>query len=364
MTAAADPPEPPAAAGPPQRPLPQRPLGAVLVVALGLCLAALAAWEWRARGQGLVAGDLGDSPAAWAEQRRRVSDDPGQVLIVGDSRILLGSSLDRHAELTGVRPVQLALIGTSGLPVLEDIARHSDFRGLVIVGVSDLHYFGAPEDTARATLAAYRQQTPDEYIDHHLGQGLERRLAFLDEDYGFPRLLQALVGNAGAARGGGPGKFSVTVDERQTWLWERIETDTALRRRVIRAWGSEPVPALTDASVAATLERSRAAVQAIRARGGEVVFLRPPSAPLLRFGEERHLPRARGWDALLNATGAIGVHFEDDPAMQGLKTPEYSHLSKACARVYTDAYLRALATRTSRVRLRADAPAALGPADC
>lgn len=339
-------------------------MGAVLVIALGLFLLALAAWEWWARGQGLVAGDLGDSPAIWAEQRRRVSDDPGQVLIVGDSRILLGSSLDRHAELIGVSPVQLALIGTSGLPVLEDIARHSDFRGLVIVGVSDLHYFGAPEDAARAALAAYRQQTPDEYIDHHLSQGLERRLAFLDEDDRLPRLLQGLIGNAGAARGGGPGKFSVTVDERQTWLWERIETDTVLRRRVIRAWGSEPVPALTDASIAATLERSRAAVQAIRARGGEVVFVRPPSAPVLRFGEERHLPRARGWDALLKATGAIGVHFEDEPAMQGLKTPEYSHLSKACARVYTDAYLRALATRTSRVRLRADAPAALGPADC
>jgi hypothetical protein len=364
MTAAAVPPEPPAAAGPPQRPLPQRPLGAVLVVALGLCLAALAAWEWRARGQGLVAGDLGDSPAAWAEQRRRVSDDPGQVLIVGDSRILLGADLDHHAELTGVRPLQLALVGTSGLPVLEDLARHSAFRGLVIVGVSDLHYFGAPEDGAQAALAAYRQQTPAERIDHRLGRVLERGLAFLDEDERLPRLLQGLVTDARSGQGGGPGKFAVSIDGRQSWLWERIETDAALRRRIIRAWGSEQVPTLGDASIAATLERTRAAVQAIRARGGEVVFLRPPSAPVLRFGEERHLPRARGWEALLQTTAAIGVHFEDEPAMQGLKTPEYSHLSKACARVYTDAYLRALATRTSRVRLRADAPAALGPADC
>ena len=105
-------------------------------------------------------------------------------------------------------------------------------------------------------------------------------------------------------------------------------------------------------------------MQAIRARGGEVVFLRPPSAPQLRYGEEDHLPRERGWDALLRASGAVGVHFEDEPAMQGLKTPEYSHLSRACARVYTDAFVRALARRTPRVRLRADAPTALSPADC
>ena len=153
MTAAAVPPEPSAAAGPPQRPLPQRPLRAALFVALGLFLAALAAWEWRARGQGLVAGDLGDSPAAWAEQRRRVTDDPHQVLVIGDSRILLGTDLGRHAELTGARPLQLALVGASGLPVLEDLARHRAFRGLVIVGVSELHYFGAPEDGAQAALS-------------------------------------------------------------------------------------------------------------------------------------------------------------------------------------------------------------------
>ena len=45
--------------------------------------------------------------------------------------------------------------------------------------------------------------------------------------------------------------------------------------------------------------RAKAAVDAIRARGGEVVFVRPPSAPELRVNEEAQVPKAKGWDALL-----------------------------------------------------------------
>lgn len=364
MPVPAAPPEP-AAGGPPQRPVPAPPLRAAVIVALAVFAALLAAWEWRMRALGLLPGDLGDSPAAWAEQRRRVTDDPHQVLVIGDSRILLGTDLGRHAELTGARPLQLALVGASGLPVLEDLARHSPFRGLAIVGVSDLHYFGAPQRAAQQALEHYRRETPAERIEHRLVRAFERELGYLDADYRLPRLLQEFVdGTRGGAADASPGKFGVAAEDRQTWLWQRIESDPPLRRRIIRAWSRESVPVLTEASIAATLERTRAAVQAIRARGGEVVFLRPPSAPQLRYGEEGHLPRERGWDALLRASGAIGVHFEDEPAMQGLKTPEYSHLSRACARVYTDAFVRALARRTPRVRLRADAPTALSPADC
>jgi len=50
--------------------------------------------------------------------------------------------------------------------------------------------------------------------------------------------------------------------------------------------------------------------------------------------------------------------------MQGLEIPELSHLSRTCAKVFTDAYVRALAKRTTRLPLRADAPASLTPNDC
>jgi hypothetical protein len=200
-----------------------------------------------------------------------------------------------------------------------------------------------------------------------LQRPLERGFAFLDDGYRLSHLLLRLDrGWRAQARGPYQDVWKIAVGgaDRQTSLWPRIESDTYLRKHAIAAWIYDPVPPFTDEAIQLTLDVTRSAVQTIRARGGEVVFLRPPSARQFRFGEEGHLPRERGWDALLKVAGVAGIHFEDHVSMQGLKTPEYSHLSRACARVYTDAYVRALAALTPRLMLRADAPAALTPTDC
>jgi len=80
--------------------------------------------------------------------------------------------------------------------------------------------------------------------------------------------------------------------------------------------------------------------------------------------EDKRLPRAKGWDPLLAAASIQGIHFDDHPEMQGLDIPELSHLSRTCAKVFTDAYVRALVARVPRLALKPDAPAALSPADC
>lgn len=89
-----------------------------------------------------------------------------------------------------------------------------------------------------------------------------------------------------------------------------------------------------------------------------------PSAPSLRVIEDKRLPRTRGWNALRAAADVRGIHADDDVAMQGLVLPENSHLSRACSAVFTDAYVRRLATLTDRLVLRAAAPAPLAAADC
>ena len=94
------------------------------------------------------------------------------------------------------------------------------------------------------------------------------------------------------------------------------------------------------------------------------IKVRPPSAPDLRVIEDQHLPRARGWDALLAYTHTNGIHIDDLPVAQNLTLPEESHLSRACATVFTDAYTRALAHRTLLLSLKPDAPPALSTQDC
>jgi hypothetical protein len=96
-------------------------------------------------------------------------------------------------------------------------------------------------------------------------------------------------------------------------------------------------------------------VAKLRARGVKVVFVRPPSAGPYLEAEERELPRAATFDALLVATGAPGIHFQDYPELQEFELPEWSHLSEPDAERFTAA-LYAILERT-RWEPRPPAPA-------
>jgi len=356
----------------PERDIPLQPWPRMFATAMALMLLGLCVWEWRMRALGLEAGDLDDGASAWAEQRRRIDTENVQVAIVGDSRILFDTNLDRFEALTGTRPIQLALAGTNGRPFLEDLADDPQFKGLVLVGIAEISYFRDAIGLNAEALKRYAFESPSVRVSYLLHRGLSRVFAFLDSSYRLSRLVHHA--DDGWREGAVPSipdrlwKLAVTGDDRQTTMWSRVESDPRVRDHQRAVWGvGKPGPPITpvdDAVVTGTQEKTRAAVAKIRARGGEVVFLRPPSSPEFRSFEDVRVPRARAWDALLAAADVRGIHSDDEPAMQGLELPEYSHLSRACATVFTDAYARALARLTPRIALRADAPPALTPTDC
>ena len=319
------------------------------------------------RTLGLQAGDLDDGPSFWAEQRRRVDAGDVAIAILGDSRILYDTDLGRFERLTGVRPVQLAIGGSNALPFLENLADAPRFTGLAIVGIADRSYFRAGAGLGGPALERYRFESPAVRISFLFHRALSRVLAFLDDNYRLNRLVRQLD------EGWRAGvlfpiperlwKLGTVGDDRQTFMWARVESDVRWQEHKRAIW-MRPFPPVAPAAVLSTAERTRAAVAKIRARGGEVVFVRPPSAPQLRVYEDQVVSRAQGWDVLLERADVRGVHFDDETAMQGLVLPEYSHLSRACATVFTDAYVRALARLTPRLSLSANAPPPLSPADC
>ena len=319
------------------------------------------------RALGLQAGDLDDGPSFWAEQRRRLDGGDVKIAILGDSRILYDTDLARFELLTGVRPVQLAIAGSNALPFLENLASAARFNGLAIVGISDRSYFRDGAGLGGAALERYRFESPAVRASFLLHRSLSRVLAFLDDNYRLNKLVRHLdEGWRTGAQFPVPErlwKLGTVTDERQTFLWARVENDPRVRAHQRSTWG-RAAPPVSAATILSTIERTRIAVAKIRARGGDVVFVRPPSAPELRVYEEETVPRTRGWEQLLERADVRGVHFVDDPAMQGLVLPEYSHLSRACAIVFTDAYVRAIANLTPRLTLGATAPPPLSPANC
>ena len=352
----------------PTRDIPSRPwvkMGTFVFVAVTLLTAV---WEWNARANlGLRAGDIDDSPQAWAEQRRLA--DAAPVAIVGDSRILFDTDLDRFQQLTGIRPIQTSIVGTNARALLETYANDPNFRGLLVLGLADLSYFrpqgvgiGGPylKNFSKA-------DKPSQLTGMWIDRWLQRHLAFMDSDYRLSELAPRFD-HGMRAKTYGPyenvWKISEVFDGRQYFMWDRIETDPYLQGHARHAWNVFKGPPLPPFIARNVVARSAEAVRRIRARGGDVIFIRPPSAPELRSIEDKRLPRSLGWDQLLATAKAKGVHADDLPQAQNLVIPEWSHLSRKCATVFTDAYVRRLTELTPRLKLRTDAPPPLSRADC
>jgi len=352
----------------PTRDIPFQPWGWIMVGVLVALIAGVTALEVNARENiGLHAGDLDNSEVSWTNEKLR--SNWAAAAIVGDSRILFDTDIDQFEALTGVRPIQLAIHGTSALTLLEDVADNPEFKGVLIVGLADTMFFQPFDGYGEYVRHFSEFRSPYRVTSNEIDHFLQRRFAFLDSNY---RLSVAAHRLDRDFRVGVEGpmddiwKLQEVGEHRQTWMWDRVEYDSAWRARTRWAWkGFKEKFPFTPEMIAKGQARARAAVDKIRARGGEVVFVRPPSAPELRINEEAQVPKAKGWDVLLRNTHSVGVHIDDLPAsVQGLTLPEWSHLNRRCATVFTDAYVRRLTQLTPRLQLRPHAPPPLSRSDC
>jgi hypothetical protein len=333
----------------PERDVPARPWGPIALGALVLAVLLLGGWEsyWRAFG---ATPGYRNSNGSWAAQRRRIDRGEGSAtVLVGSSRVLFDVQLPVWQKITGRRPIQLALEGTSPVPVLQDLANDPDFAGRVLVGVDPENFFTGASNR-KAALPYFHKQGPSQRAGHWLSQHfLEPHLAFDDPDFALATVVKR---QAWPARPGmpmlkrvPPRKLMVSDADRNSRMWGKVETDPAYRALVRSIWsrrfGNPPPPLETAekraAAAATQIDLAVAAVRTLRARGVKVVFLRSPSDGPFYDNEQALYPRAATWDVLLARTGQPGLHFEDYPQLQGYDLPEWSHLSGADARRYTAA---------------------------
>jgi hypothetical protein len=332
----------------PVRDIPAQPWGRVLLGAFVLFALLIGAWEWYWRAFGATP-DYYNSNAEWAQQRRRIDNGEGnKTVLIGSSRTLFDVQLPVWEKLTGERPIQLAMEGTSPLPVMEDLAADPNFTGHLFVGVApDLFFSGFAY--RGDVVGYYHKQTPSQRVGNWLSRTLiEPRFAFFDDDFSLATVLKR---QDWPARPGVPNrldvrKLSVSEADRNTHMWSKVYTDVAYRDLARSIWAQHlngPPPPGFDtpekvAKVVDTqIQRAVDALAKLRARGVKVVFVRPPDAgPYLAF-DERVFPRAKTWDVLLAKSGAPGVHFMDHPELQGFDPPEWSHLKPDDAVRFTTA---------------------------
>lgn len=332
----------------PERDIPARPWRQISLVALLLFALLLTGWElyWRAYG---AQPSYRNSNGQWAQQRRRIdTGEGGKIVLIGSSRVLFDVQLLVWEKLAGERPIQLALEGTSSVPVLEDLAADPNSTGCLLVGVApDLFFSGFAY--RGDVLPYYHKQSLTQRSGNWLSMHLiEPLFAFDDPDFALATVInqQPRPARAGLQQRADVRKLSVSDADRNTHVWSKLETDPAYRGLARSIWtqhlGGPPPPNMDTpvklhAVIDAQIQRAVAAVAKLRARGVNVLFVRPPSTgPYLAF-ENKVFPREQTWDLLLKRTGAPGIYFEDYPELQGYYLPEWSHLAAADAQRFTAA---------------------------
>lgn len=328
----------------PVRPVPVQPWGKILLGAVLLLGLLLAGWEeyWRTYG---VKPGISNTYGLWAIQRRRIDAGEGDAtVLLGSSRLFFDVQLPVWERLDGRRPIQLSFEGTSPLKATEDLAADPKFSGRLLIGIApDLFYSGFEY---RAGAIRYtRNESPSQRIGQWLSMHfIEPYAAFDDPDFAMQTVLarQPWPQRPGLPPHIPVRKLAVLEADRNTHLWRKVETDPGYRALARRIWMQNFDPSPDDPSPEealriekAQIERMAKAVVRLHARGVKVLFVRLPSeGPFLAY-ENREHPRSRSWNALLAATGAPGLYFEDYPELQGYNLPEWSHVAPSQADRFT-----------------------------
>ncbi len=329
---------------------------AYFVATLLLTLMLLAGWEyyWRQNG---YAPTLNDTSDLWAATRTKLkASPPGQTVLIGSSRMLFDFDMDVYAQYFKTeRPFQLAVVGSTPIIILEHLADDESFTGTVLCGIVPGLYFvpqGPPVEWAKNAVRRYEQWAPSQRSGNWLGIQLEKRLAFIQQEDLTLNALLATIRIPNRANAQVPPQlppyFGKMQENRQVRMWENATFDTPLAHKIQQIWlplftPPPPPPGITPekfkemymASVESYLKRTREAVDKIRNRGGQVVFIRFPSSGKVREIEAQFSPRPMFWETLLARTDAPGIHFEDYPELADFRCPEWSHLTGEDATRFT-----------------------------
>ncbi|MEP6712952.1 MAG: hypothetical protein ABJA37_11070 [Ferruginibacter sp.] len=313
----------------------------------------LISWEAYWRGNNFPAS-YNDDASFWSTKRREVYKPADEATIfIGSSRIKYDLDISTWEKLTGEKAIQLAMVGTSPRPLLDDLAQDKKFNGKLIIDVTEGLFFGRnkkrTEKSAVEGVEYYKKWTPAQKFSATVNNFLESEFVFLDKDkFGLNELISEL-GNPKRKgvfeRPHFPKGFGNTNSQRQSYMAESFLNDTSQQKRQQQNWmitggASDKTPAIKGDTLEIVFRQVKAAIDNIRARGGKVLFVRTPSSGTYWQTEQLVYPREKYWDALLAYTNTPGIYFKDYPETASLTCPEWSHLKPADAILFTENFVR------------------------
>lgn len=179
-----------------RRPIPDAHWRAVGLLTALLIVGLFGAWEvyWRTEDYGPSFENTKD---LWSLQRAKVgTHGKAETVFIGSSRTAFDLDLDMWQQaVPGPRPLALALVGTSPLPVLHDLAEDPKFTGTLLCGVTEALFFlpapAPPAVEAAGFVQPARSWSPTARASFDLSVPLDLAYASLNkEDLSLAALLR------------------------------------------------------------------------------------------------------------------------------------------------------------------------------
>jgi len=328
------------------------------ILTLALVIISLACWEIYLRSSNFPIS-YDDDAALWSTKRIEVYQPADSATVfIGSSRIKFDLDIPTWEKITGNKVIQLSMVGTSPRPFLDDLANDKKFKGKLIIDVTEGSFFNRNkkrvDKTSLEFVEFYKKWTPAQRFSSYVDYFVESGFVFLEKNkFSLNALLDDLpvINRKGVVvRPVFPKGFSMNTAERQSFMTKIFLEDTLQQKRQQKNWilagsvggGASKTPGISGDSLETVFKEIKNNVDKIKARGGQVLFVRTPSTSTYREAEEIAYPRKKYWDALLAYTNTLGIHFEDYPETAHMKCPEWSHLSPQDAIVYTKNFIKIL----------------------
>jgi len=355
--------------------LPSLPWVGLLVPACLFFLVVVVALETRLASLG-IKPTIQDSEALWIKERGLADDiGPNAIVLTGASRIHLGIDLPTLQVITGLKPVQLAIVGTSSLSVLKGLADDPDFKGTVLVDYYARMLSNPTDDIAALYEYHFEQRNrhglesteAEEWLTDNLRSQLR---SYADDSRPFNSLVQrALIGHPL------PQYVSMYADRSRAANYSLVKMPDFYYARVIRNLGisgdGESLPGdMKQADAKREIEKRIASIQPadtvsfgkgvqllkalsekIHRRGGNVVVVRMPTSGYVEEEEELRFPRKMFWDRLVADVGTPAINYADYPGTKVFTCPDGSHLDQADRAPFTNALARILMQTLSSEKL-------------
>jgi hypothetical protein len=337
----------------------------VLGGGLAMFVAFIGVMELRLGARGFQPSVI-DSSRLWVRERERADAlGPRALILVGSSRVLLDLDLAALRHDTGLEPVQLAVDGSSFVPVLQGLAADPEVKGTVLVDFAEnVLTIPAQRDAAYDYQAAYeREQAEGRLPDFNRSEAYLTDLlhGWLRSYADGTRPLTALRLRI-LQKDPTPQYLRMLPDREILADYSRVPQPAFYYTRVMRNLGQQvpttgrsyqdieqdfaariaELPAFDDSLFLQSLPAIAEMTHALQSHGARVIYATFPTSGYIRLIDDRRFPRPLFWDRFTAAVSAPELNFEDVPALRGFYCPDGSHLDMRMRKPFTTALVEAL----------------------